>query len=67
LGEEYRSLSSSLCSFLHSPVVIQPITKMSPSYRRRKHAKDFFLCNLGMARPQVADRRTASDMEGSCE
>jgi len=24
-------------------------------------------CHHGMARPQVADRGTASDMEGSCE
>jgi len=24
-------------------------------------------CHYGMARPQVADRGTASDMEGSCE
>jgi len=24
-------------------------------------------CHYGMARPQVADRRTASDKEGSCE
>ena len=25
------------------------------------------LCHHGMARPQVADRGTASDKEGSCE
>ena len=25
------------------------------------------LCHHGMARPQVADGGTASDMEGSCE
>ena len=25
------------------------------------------VCHLGMARPQVADRGTASDKEGSCE
>jgi len=24
-------------------------------------------CHHGMARPQVSDRGTASDMEGSCE
>ena len=42
LGEEYRSLSSSLCSFLHSSVVQQPINKISASYRRGKYVI-FFL------------------------
>jgi len=27
----------------------------------------FVPCHHGMARPQVADRETASDKEGSCE
>jgi hypothetical protein len=45
LGEEYRSLSSSLCSFFHSPVVHQPINKISASYRRGKYVKYFFFCN----------------------
>jgi len=39
-----------------------------------EHRVDFLMLNLvvgpchhGMARPQVADRGTASDKEGSCE
>ena len=31
------------------------------------HDKLVGLCHHGMARPQVADEGTASDMEGSCE
>jgi hypothetical protein len=42
---EYRSLSSSFCSFLYSSVFL----------------------NDGMARPQVGNGGTISDVEGSCE
>jgi hypothetical protein len=31
------------------------------------HPCEVVRCHHGMARPQVADRGTASDMEGSCE
>ena len=46
---------------------------------RKKYGKTYFIyiyvcvpcvvgpCHHGMARPQVADRGTASNMEGSCE
>jgi len=32
LGEKYRSLSSSLCSFLHSPVTSQPVNAVQGNY-----------------------------------
>ena len=35
LGEEYRSLSSWLCSFLHSPVT-SSVTQIRPATRQRK-------------------------------
>jgi hypothetical protein len=35
LGEQYRSWSSSLCSFLHSPVPLRP--KYSPQHPILKH------------------------------
>jgi hypothetical protein len=41
LGEEYRSLSSSLCSFLHL-VPIRP--KYSPQHPTLKHPQPMFLC-----------------------
>ena len=36
---------------------------------KKSSAKTVFVgpCHHGMARPQVADGGTASDMEGSCE
>ena len=46
LGEQYKSFSSSLCSLHHSSVTSSIL--VGP-------------CHHGMARPQVADRGTASD------
>ena len=38
LGEQYRSLSSSLCSFLHSPCYLVPLRhKYSPQHPILKH------------------------------
>ena len=44
-GEEYRSLSSSLCSFLHSPLsyVFPPMPKYSPQQPILKHPRPSFL------------------------
>ena len=42
--EEYRSLSSSLCSFLHSPVTLVPLrSKYSPQHPILKHPQTTFL------------------------
>jgi hypothetical protein len=44
LGEEFRSLSSSLCSFLHSPVTFFPLgPKYSPEHPILKQCR---LCIL---------------------
>jgi len=39
------------------------------TYKKVKHPCTYVVgpCHHGMARPQVADRGTASDKEGSCE
>ena len=43
-GEQYRSLSSSLCSFLHSPVTLVPLSpKYSPRHPVLKHPQPTFL------------------------
>ena len=43
LGEEYRLLSSSLCSFLHSPVNLVPFrSKYSPQHPILKHLQPTF-------------------------
>ena len=44
LGEEYRSLSSSLCSFLHFPCYLVPLRpKYSPQHLGLKHPQPTFL------------------------
>ena len=43
LGKQYRSLSSSLCSFLHSPVLIPLRPKYSPQHPILKHPQPTFL------------------------
>jgi len=44
LGKQYRSLSSSLCSFLHSPCFLVPLrSKYSPQHPILKHAQPTFL------------------------
>ena len=43
LGEEYRSLSSSLCSFLPSRYLIPPTPKYSPHHPILKHPQPMFL------------------------
>jgi len=44
LGEQYRSLSSSLCSFLHSPVTSSLLDpKYSPQHPILKHPQPTFL------------------------
>ena len=44
LGEQYRSLSSSLCSFLHSPCYLVPLRpKYSPQHPILKHPEPKFL------------------------
>ena len=44
LGEKYRSLSSSLCSFLHSPsYLVLPRPKYSPQHPILKHPQPAFL------------------------
>jgi hypothetical protein len=44
LGEEYRSLSSSLCSFLHSPVISYLFDpKYSPQHPILIHTQPTFL------------------------
>ena len=44
LGEQYRSLSSSLCSFLHSPCHLVPLSpKYSPQHPILKHPQPTFL------------------------
>ena len=43
LGEQYRSLSSSLCSFFHSPVLIPLMPKYSPQHPLLKHPQPMFL------------------------
>jgi len=43
-GEQYRSLSSSICSFLHSPCHIVPLRpKYSPQHPILKHPQPTFL------------------------
>jgi hypothetical protein len=37
------------------------------SFTNHKMSEFGGTCNHGMVRPQVADGRTASDMEGKCE
>jgi len=44
MGEGYRSLSSSLCSFLHSPCYIIPFRpKYPPQHHTLKHSQPMFL------------------------
>ena len=44
LGEEYRSLSSSLCNFLHSPVTLSLLDpNYSPQHPILKHTRSTFL------------------------
>ena len=44
LGEEYRLLSSSLCSFLYSPCYLVPLrSKYSPQHHIFKHPQPTFL------------------------
>jgi len=43
------------------------ITKTSFSFHKISFPCFVGPCHHGMARPQVADEGTASDMEGSCE
>ena len=42
-GEQYRSLSSSLCSFLHSPVTSSLLPHISPQHSIIKHPQHKFL------------------------
>jgi hypothetical protein len=51
---------------------VHPGLPASVSFVRYPYASVYFSvlvgpCHHGMARPQVADRGTASDKEGSCE
>jgi len=47
LGEEYRSLSSSLCSFLHFPRYLIPLRpKYSPQHPVLKHPQPTFLAQF---------------------
>jgi hypothetical protein len=44
IGEQYRSLSSSLCSFLHSPCYLVPLRpEFSPQHPILKHPQPTFL------------------------
>jgi hypothetical protein len=43
LGEEYRSLSSSLCGFLHSRYLVPSRPKYSPQHPTLKHPQPTFL------------------------
>jgi hypothetical protein len=70
LGEEYRSLSSSLCSFLLNTLFSNILSYISPSIWATKfhtHTKQKGPCHQSLVQPQVADWGTASNMEGSCK
>ena len=53
---------SSVSGALHVTVKVQRLSYVMPIFTVLVGP-----CHHGMARPQVADRGTASDKEGSCE
>ena len=60
-GEQYRSLCSSLCSFLHSPVTSSPLMpKYSPQHPILKHPQPTFLpqCERPSSTPIQKNRHT---------
>ena len=52
MGEEYKSLSSSLCNFFHSPVTLShPRSKYSPQHPVLKHPQLSFLLQFQVQHP----------------
>ena len=63
-GEEYRSLSSSSCSFLHSRYLISLRTKYSPQHPIPKHPQSTFLpqCQKPSLTPIQNNRQNYSSL-----
>ena len=61
----YNNFNILVINFMSSFYFPDPELHILPAYPPTHHVAG--PCHHGMARPQVADRGTASDKEGSCE